>query len=212
MFCPKCRYTSFDHLPACPKCAYEWSEQKKTFNMEWMVPTATEGMNIFTPASPEGQAQPEEAVPSTGTSSQSETVAEEEIDLEEADLESVGDEASLSGTGSGAGQEKSAGQEASHEVDEEISFEGLQDFFTDLTEEGGEELTKDSEAASGPEGGDTDAPIQEPDLEIELEDQSAEEEQAPEEPTTVEQDDLDLDISSILEDIDNESEDGEGKR
>ncbi len=38
MFCPKCRYTSFDHLKKCPKCGYDWSDVRKTLNLDWLVP------------------------------------------------------------------------------------------------------------------------------------------------------------------------------
>ncbi len=37
MFCPKCHYTSFDHLTKCPKCSYDWSEEKKKLNIDWLV-------------------------------------------------------------------------------------------------------------------------------------------------------------------------------
>lgn len=41
MFCPKCHYTSFDHLTKCPKCNYEWSEEKRKLNIEWLVIPST---------------------------------------------------------------------------------------------------------------------------------------------------------------------------
>jgi len=36
MFCGKCSYTSFDHLEQCPKCGYEWSADRRVFNVDWV--------------------------------------------------------------------------------------------------------------------------------------------------------------------------------
>ncbi len=36
MFCSKCSYTSFDHLTQCPKCGYDWAEERRIFNVEWV--------------------------------------------------------------------------------------------------------------------------------------------------------------------------------
>lgn len=37
MFCPKCHFTSFDHLDNCPKCGYDWTETKKMLNLDWII-------------------------------------------------------------------------------------------------------------------------------------------------------------------------------
>lgn len=37
MFCPKCKYTSFDHLKKCPKCGYDWSVIRQALNLDWIV-------------------------------------------------------------------------------------------------------------------------------------------------------------------------------
>ncbi len=34
MYCPYCRYTSFDHLPTCPKCNYDWSEIREVLGID----------------------------------------------------------------------------------------------------------------------------------------------------------------------------------
>ncbi len=39
MYCPYCRYTSFDHLPVCPKCNYDWSKTRELFGLD-AQPTA----------------------------------------------------------------------------------------------------------------------------------------------------------------------------
>lgn len=36
MFCRKCRYTSFDHYETCPKCGYNWEEERKRLNLDWL--------------------------------------------------------------------------------------------------------------------------------------------------------------------------------
>ncbi len=38
MYCRKCRYVSFDHLAACPKCGQDWAEEKKKLGIEWLSP------------------------------------------------------------------------------------------------------------------------------------------------------------------------------
>jgi len=37
MFCPKCHFTSFDHLDNCPKCGSDWTETKKMLNLDWII-------------------------------------------------------------------------------------------------------------------------------------------------------------------------------
>jgi hypothetical protein len=36
MYCNKCDYTSFDHLPACPRCGYEWDDDREKLNLKWV--------------------------------------------------------------------------------------------------------------------------------------------------------------------------------
>lgn len=38
MYCQQCRYVSFDHLDACPKCGQNWAEEKKKLGIEWLSP------------------------------------------------------------------------------------------------------------------------------------------------------------------------------
>jgi len=40
MYCAKCKYTSFDHVSACPKCGRDWEEERKTLNLDWLVPSS----------------------------------------------------------------------------------------------------------------------------------------------------------------------------
>ncbi|MFP4111330.1 MAG: hypothetical protein ACLFTF_09885 [Desulfonatronovibrio sp.] len=37
MYCRKCRYVSFDHLAACPKCGQDWVEEKRKLGIEWLM-------------------------------------------------------------------------------------------------------------------------------------------------------------------------------
>jgi len=39
MYCPKCKYTSFDHLDQCPKCGRDWASERKALNLDWLVPS-----------------------------------------------------------------------------------------------------------------------------------------------------------------------------
>ncbi|MEF8823727.1 MAG: hypothetical protein V5A14_02625 [Desulfohalobiaceae bacterium] len=213
MFCPKCNYISFDHLPTCPKCAFDWSQQKKAFNVEWMVPTAAEGMNIFTPASATasqtGQAESLSGPAAKESVGKAATGEEQEIDLDVSDLEEAPEEVSSS---SRAGEEP--GESPLEEVDEEITFEGLQDFSSGPNDEAEPSLPPEGEEppleATGSGGN-----KQESELEIEIEDQGSveggeqEAEQEEDESLSVDQDELDLDITSILDDIDSDSQDKE---
>jgi len=42
MFCIHCKYTSFDYLPACPRCGRDWTREKKALNLDWVVASAPE--------------------------------------------------------------------------------------------------------------------------------------------------------------------------
>ena len=196
MFCPKCNYTSFDHLPTCPKCAFDWSEQKKIFNMEWMVPAATEGINIFKPSTAENAEATEqhESSPEGYAMQISETQApeEEEISLDESDMEPVQGEASHSGTG---------GEQS--DVDEEIESSELEISFPEASR--GAETSPEEEISLEDDE-------EEPVLDIEIDELGSPAEEKEEEEETfgdseaVDQDDLDLDLSSILDDIESEEE------
>ncbi len=37
MFCPKCKYTTFDYFKRCPRCDYDWSEIKKQLGLDWIA-------------------------------------------------------------------------------------------------------------------------------------------------------------------------------
>ncbi|MCF8029648.1 MAG: hypothetical protein K9K39_01995 [Desulfohalobiaceae bacterium] len=192
MFCPKCNYTSFDHLPTCPKCAFDWSEQKKIFNMEWMVPAATEGINIFKPSTPgkaETTEQPEGSPKGSAAQVSGTQASEEEISLEESDLEPLQGEASLSGTD---------GEQS--DVDEEIESSELEGVFSDPSL-GAETSSEEEISLEGEE--------EEPVLDIEIDELGSAEEEATADSEAVDQDDLDLDLTSILDDI--EGEEGENK-
>jgi hypothetical protein len=57
MYCSKCKFTSFDHVPACPKCGYDWQQARTALNLGWLHST---GYEWFT-ASEEAEIEP--AVP-----------------------------------------------------------------------------------------------------------------------------------------------------
>jgi hypothetical protein len=37
MYCKSCKFTSFDHLQACPRCGQDWSDVQKALNLDWLV-------------------------------------------------------------------------------------------------------------------------------------------------------------------------------
>ncbi|MCF8105880.1 MAG: hypothetical protein K9K64_10380 [Desulfohalobiaceae bacterium] len=41
MFCRKCKYTSFDYLDSCPECGFDWRQQKKDLNLDWLLPPSS---------------------------------------------------------------------------------------------------------------------------------------------------------------------------
>lgn len=41
MFCLKCKYTSFDYLDSCPECGFNWKQQKKDLNLDWLQPPSS---------------------------------------------------------------------------------------------------------------------------------------------------------------------------
>lgn len=36
MYCPHCKYASFDHLTRCPKCNADWTEVKQALDLDWL--------------------------------------------------------------------------------------------------------------------------------------------------------------------------------
>jgi hypothetical protein len=42
MYCPQCRFTSFDHLSACPNCGSDWQKIKSDLNLDWLHSTGWE--------------------------------------------------------------------------------------------------------------------------------------------------------------------------
>lgn len=37
MYCKKCRFHSFDHVSACPKCGADWEETRKALYLNWIT-------------------------------------------------------------------------------------------------------------------------------------------------------------------------------
>ncbi len=69
MFCPKCKYTTFDHFNSCPKCGYEWEDIRKELSLDWLVEiesSEVEKIGIeeerFPQISPEGEGEKEEGI------------------------------------------------------------------------------------------------------------------------------------------------------
>lgn len=58
MYCDKCKYTSFDHLPSCPKCGFDWKEDRTALQLFWLQ---SSGHDWFKHAQEHGESFPEEA-------------------------------------------------------------------------------------------------------------------------------------------------------
>lgn len=37
MYCKKCKFHSFDHVSACPKCGADWEESRKSLYLNWIT-------------------------------------------------------------------------------------------------------------------------------------------------------------------------------
>lgn len=37
MYCSKCKFTSFDHVPVCPKCGLDWKDSRDKLNVTWLT-------------------------------------------------------------------------------------------------------------------------------------------------------------------------------
>lgn len=56
MYCKKCKFHSFDHVSACPKCGADWEETRKSLYLSWLSAT---GINwLAKDASPAAAAAP----------------------------------------------------------------------------------------------------------------------------------------------------------
>jgi len=47
MYCKKCKFHSFDHVSACPKCGADWEETRKALYLNWIT---ANGINWVAPA------------------------------------------------------------------------------------------------------------------------------------------------------------------
>jgi len=41
MYCKKCKFHSFDHVSACPKCGADWEESRKALYLNWILASGT---------------------------------------------------------------------------------------------------------------------------------------------------------------------------
>ena len=48
MYCKKCKFHSFDHVAACPKCGADWEETRKALYLSWIT---SSGVNWVAPIS-----------------------------------------------------------------------------------------------------------------------------------------------------------------
>ena len=98
MFCPKCKFTSSDHLNDCPKCGTDWTNAKKTLELTWLTPEAAPWFAATDNRSPAYTAQttpgtkivpPAPEAPAQQPTPSSQTASEEELSLETGDIEEL---------------------------------------------------------------------------------------------------------------------------
>jgi len=61
MYCKKCKFHSFDHVSACPKCGADWEESRKALYLNWILASGTNWLvhNAVAPQpTPEFSAKP----------------------------------------------------------------------------------------------------------------------------------------------------------
>lgn len=46
MYCSKCAYTSFDHLSRCPKCGFDWGQDRIRMNLDWLQEDGQPWLNL----------------------------------------------------------------------------------------------------------------------------------------------------------------------
>jgi hypothetical protein len=221
MFCPKCKFTTFDHLPKCPKCSYDWSDARKKLNLDWLIePAGQQGQGDQShlqlvksgqQAAEQSQEQGElfEGVLSDGEEqSPSPVVEEAEADTDAIELEPE-EETPAQRRSSDAGdnnildlgsleeeEDDSEGEEAGEiTVDEDISFPELDEMMD-------EESSGDSGSSKQQEAGKADSREKNAQGGLELE---TEEAAGSSSSGTSQEEDSDFDemedISSLIDDI-----------
>ncbi len=64
MYCPKCKFTSFDHLATCSKCGYDWQQIRADLNLAWLQ---TSGFDWFSESRASSRDLPDLSIPSDPT-------------------------------------------------------------------------------------------------------------------------------------------------
>lgn len=60
MYCKKCRFHSFDHVAACPKCGADWEETRKALYLSWITAS---GVNWVAPVAAKAAPAPSQVSP-----------------------------------------------------------------------------------------------------------------------------------------------------
>ncbi len=223
MFCPQCKYTSFDHLPKCPKCSYDWSGQRKELNLSWLeAPESSPQEEHFPSFELEDEprassaANQEEQSAEPGFAARQQRSGQEQAsrkagpDYEELGREEPREqpgEAAMTEQGASWAQEPGEKQDSGEEV-QEISFPELDDLFSSPEQQPGSQ--QDQPAASGEDADDIEPVL---DFEPEVVDDSASQQPSSKAESEGEeeasQDELELDISSFIDDLEIEPGDSE---
>ena len=74
MYCKKCKFHSFDHVSACPKCGADWEESRKALYLNWISATGVNWLaqNVAQP-SPASASKPTGADTQARSGSQNNT-------------------------------------------------------------------------------------------------------------------------------------------
>ena len=76
MYCKKCRFHSFDHVSACPKCGANWDETRKALYLNWITGS---GVNWLAPIAAKAVQTPAQAAALTVPPVQDDTDAGEDF-------------------------------------------------------------------------------------------------------------------------------------
>ena len=58
MYCKKCKFHSFDHVSACPKCGTDWEESRKALYLNWISATGVNWLAQEAVAQPAAPSKP----------------------------------------------------------------------------------------------------------------------------------------------------------
>lgn len=76
MYCKKCKFHSYDHVAACPKCGADWEETRKALYLNWI---SGSGVNWLAPAAAKAAPAPAPAMAAAAAAVHEAAGGEDEI-------------------------------------------------------------------------------------------------------------------------------------